>query len=81
MTPPAAMSFLSSIRQILNPKVHNESAVSRASSRLIASQGKGLRDFAPSRRSQLGVARVSMSGPRRLGRDFGIVPSMGVKLP
>jgi len=75
------MSLLASLRQILNPEVHNESAVSQASSRLIASRSKGLRDFSPSRRSQLGMARVSMMGPRRLGRDFGIIPVAGVKLP
>jgi hypothetical protein len=75
------MSLLTAFRQLLNPEVLNESAISRASVDLIARQRKGLRDFAPSRRSQLGAARVRMSGPRRLGHDFGIVPMAGVKLP
>jgi hypothetical protein len=75
------MSLLARFQKILNPEVQNESAISRAPSFLIASNGKGLRDFAPSRRSQLGAARVSMAGPRRLGRDFGIIPMVGVKLP
>jgi hypothetical protein len=75
------MSFLVAFRQLLNPWVHDESYISPASSPLIASGGKGLRDFATSRRYQSGGARLSMSGPRRLGRDFGIIPVAGVKLP
>ncbi|SEK93940.1 hypothetical protein SAMN05428989_1109 [Pseudoxanthomonas sp. GM95] len=75
------MSPLAVFRKIMNPKVQNESAISQAFERVIANQSKGLRDFSAPRRNQLGAARVSMSGPRRLGRDFGIIPMMGVKLP
>ncbi|WDS36578.1 hypothetical protein [Pseudoxanthomonas sp.] len=75
------MSLLARFQKILNPEVHNESAVSRGLPFVGSSNGKGLRDFAPMRRSQLGAARVSLQGPRRLGRDSGIIPVAGVKFP
>jgi len=75
------MSFFTAIRQLLNPKVRNESAISRASFLRIASSGKGLREFCPSRRVQLGGVQVRPAGARWMGGDFGIIPSMGGKLP
>lgn len=75
------MSLLTRLRRLLAPENRRKMEISPVSTLLRARQDAGFRDFAPSRRNQLGVARVSLRGKRRLGHDFGIIPMAGGKLP
>ncbi|WJI17261.1 hypothetical protein MWN52_08495 [Pseudoxanthomonas winnipegensis] len=71
------MSLLTRLRRFLAPENRRKMEISPVSTLLRARQDAGFRDFGPSRRNQLGAARVT----GRLGRDFGIIPMAGGKLP